>query len=141
VKIKVKGITSSGLDIQKTVTPTEIGLEDNDAGIKTPLGVSARIEIAGKILLAKTRVNVTFLSECARCLKPIEQTRQKEYIFDYPFDKQTEFIDLGEDIRQEIILDVPPRILCKENCKGICVGCGVDLNEEKCVCKKKSKGV
>jgi len=136
VKIKVKGIPSAGLVVQKTVAPTELGFEEEEMGLRAPVEVAARVEVAGSTLLVKTKLKVIFFSACARCLKPIEQIRHKEFIFDYPFDKQTETIDLGEDIRQEIILDVPPKVLCKDDCRGICPGCGADLNEEKCRCKK-----
>lgn len=136
MKIRVKGITTAGLDIHKMAAPAELGLEDETVGIRTPVEVTAHIKVAGNTLLSTTAVKVVFSSVCVRCLKPVEQTRHKDFIFDYPFDQQTELIDLSENIRQEIILDIPARILCKEDCQGICAGCGVDLNEEACLCKK-----
>jgi uncharacterized protein len=51
-------------------------------------------------------------------------------IFD--IDKQEEFIDISEDVRQELILNLPARVLCQENCKGLCVDCGVNLNNQEC---------
>ncbi len=48
-------------------------------------------------------------------------------------------IDLTEPIREEIILNIPLHNLCSEKCLGICQGCGVNLNNEKCCCKNKKR--
>lgn len=45
-------------------------------------------------------------------------------------------LDLTELIRTDISLSVPYLFLCKEDCKGICSGCGKNLNEEECICEK-----
>jgi len=44
-------------------------------------------------------------------------------------------IDLTQDIRDLLILELPSKILCSEDCKGLCVNCGVNLNYETCNCK------
>jgi len=43
-------------------------------------------------------------------------------------------IDLSEDVRQTILLAVPFKLLCSEDCRGLCPGCGADLNREACRC-------
>ena len=45
-------------------------------------------------------------------------------------------IDLTIPLREEIILALPIKNICGPNCAGICAGCGVNLNKEKCTCKK-----
>jgi uncharacterized protein len=47
-------------------------------------------------------------------------------------------IDITPYIEESLILAVPMKLLCKEDCKGICPGCGVDLNFEKCHCSEKN---
>jgi uncharacterized protein len=47
-----------------------------------------------------------------------------------------EAIALDEEVRQLILLDVPLKHLCREDCRGICPGCGVDLNAAECTCTK-----
>ena len=52
--------------------------------------------------------------------------------FDYlPSDKT---IDLAPLIQAAILLEVPPMLLCDEDCKGICPTCGTNLNEGECSC-------
>jgi len=48
-------------------------------------------------------------------------------------------IDIEKPIREEIILTLPMQNFCKKNCKGICQNCGVNLNKEKCKCKRSKR--
>ena len=43
-------------------------------------------------------------------------------------------IDLSEDVRQTVLLSVPLKLLCTENCKGLCPLCGRNLNSGTCTC-------
>ena len=45
-------------------------------------------------------------------------------------------VDLGEVARTAFILEMDTKNLCSPDCKGLCPGCGVDLNVEPCRCKK-----
>ena len=45
-------------------------------------------------------------------------------------------LNLDELITSDILLDLPTKFLCKEDCKGICLGCGKNLNLDSCTCKK-----
>ncbi|MBN1302023.1 MAG: DUF177 domain-containing protein [Melioribacteraceae bacterium] len=43
-------------------------------------------------------------------------------------------IDLTEDVVEYTKLSLPMKILCSEDCKGLCARCGANLNEEECKC-------
>jgi len=43
-------------------------------------------------------------------------------------------VDLNPYIEENLILSIPMKMLCREDCKGICPGCGADLNHEVCRC-------
>lgn len=45
-------------------------------------------------------------------------------------------LDLDDLIRTDIILGLPYLFLCSDECKGVCSGCGKNLNEEDCICEK-----
>lgn len=52
-----------------------------------------------------------------------------------------EEINLSDYIKEMLFLAIPIKLLCKEDCKGICPNCGVNLNKEICSCSKgDSKG-
>ena len=45
---------------------------------------------------------------------------------------------MGELARTAFILGMDTKTLCSEDCKGICPGCGVNLNQGSCTCKKET---
>ena len=45
-------------------------------------------------------------------------------------------IDLDELVREQLALSLPTRVLCREDCRGLCDQCGADLNRETCDCQK-----
>jgi uncharacterized metal-binding protein YceD (DUF177 family) len=47
-----------------------------------------------------------------------------------------DFIDLSDVLLEQLQLQVPFQPLCKEDCKGMCVNCGTDLNQGRCACSK-----
>jgi uncharacterized protein len=50
-----------------------------------------------------------------------------------------EEIDLGETLREELLLALPLAPLCSEACKGLCARCGKDLNEGPCDCPEEPR--
>ncbi len=135
MKIKIRDITSKGLEIQENIDPKDIGLDDDNMKCQAPLDAYASVERTGdEIIVAKVKVKGVFSFLCARCLESVEKMKEHSFFFDYEVEKGQEFIDITEDIRQEIILGVSSKILCEEDCKGICTNCGVNLNNEECKC-------
>jgi uncharacterized protein len=45
-------------------------------------------------------------------------------------------IDLGEAVREALILAIPEFPLCREDCRGLCARCGADLNQGECRCPR-----
>lgn len=137
MKIKVRDIRPEGIEIVD-----RIGLEIFEYGKKEdsrfiePLEVTAKVERISNTVRAATTIKGLYSSVCARCLEPIEQTWSKVFLFSIPINAQIESIDLAEEIRQETLLNLPRKILCREDCKGICLGCGVNLNKEQCQCNR-----
>jgi uncharacterized protein len=46
-----------------------------------------------------------------------------------------EVIEVDQLVAEQIFLALPVKVLCSEDCKGICPGCGANLNEEACRCR------
>ena len=136
MKILVKNIKANGYQLHKTLDAEVIGLVKEEINCVSPLDIKAKMERVGNTVIAESEVSVTCIFLCARCLEPVELKRVQRFYHDFEINSLTEYIDLGEDIRQELILAYTPIVLCKRNCKGLCPGCGVNLNLEKCVCKK-----
>ena len=135
MKIIIKDIPAKGLELAQDIEPVMIGLSDAECKCLAPLTVKGLVTRVENTVLAHVDVRSKFLLTCARCLEAFEKISDRELDFDYPIDPSMKVIDLGEDIRQEMIMDLPVRILCREDCKGICADCGANLNIEKCKCK------
>ena len=135
IKIALRDITSKGVDIDQSIPKEGIGLSSEEVDIKSLLNIKARVEKVDNFIIANTRIKAEFGYMCARCLEELYSTEERYYTFDFEIDPTMEYIDLGEEIRQEMIMANPPRILCSKTCKGICPDCGANLNKEQCKCK------
>lgn len=96
---------------------------------------------------------IHYETQCARCLAPlsgsvtlhVEKSVAEEKGLMSLSDKENDDyvqieggkLDLILPIRDEFLLSFPMRFLCREDCKGLCAGCGADLNHGECTCNKK----
>lgn len=72
---------------------------------------------------------------CSLCLEEFNNLFEKDFTLHYDI-KGLESVVIDQDVRDEIILEHPIRVLCRKDCKGLCSACGANLNTEKCKCKK-----
>ena len=91
-------------------------------------------------------VTATVLSRCARCLEevrfPIAAKLDAQFSRQpdpddpdqYLFEAST--VDLTEALKDALVLELPLRFLCKEDCAGLCPRCGTNLNTGSCTCQK-----
>ena len=49
---------------------------------------------------------------------------------------EDKYLDLDILIFDEVVPKLPSRVLCKEDCKGLCPVCGTNLNEKECGCDR-----
>ena len=135
IKIAVRDITSNGINIDQSIPKEGIGLSSEEVDIRSLLNVKAHLQKVDNFIIADTHIKAEFGFLCSRCLEELSSTEERSYKFDFEIDPTNEYIDLGEEIRQEIILANPAKVLCSKECKGICPKCGANLNNEKCKCK------
>ncbi len=136
MKVKIRDIPSEGLELIQSVPPSSLGLSEEDIPVSSLLTVKAHLERFEDTVTVRTEVRGRYSFICARCLDVVENTRLDVFDFDYPVKEERESLDLGEDIRQELILRQPMKVLCRADCKGICLRCGTNLNKEECRCQR-----
>ncbi len=129
------------LDIEGTETPEVMGLTEDGLGFQPEGEVSYRFtaSMAGKDLLVRGKAEFRVKAECARCLEDIHTVFQVPEICLMYEDMPDREVDITGDVREELLLAIPSRFLCSEDCKGLCTGCGANLNSEKCTCSKEKK--
>jgi len=106
----------------------------------SPVALDTDYVYTGSHIAFKGSFRTTLLTQCSRCLKvtayPVSHDFEEQYSKtdpeSYGFTGETAELDrMVEDI---IVLNLPGRFLCKEDCKGLCMDCGTDLNEGACGC-------
>ena len=73
-----------------------------------------------------------------REVTPEEEVELEAEDLDFEF-FDGEVIEVDQLVAEQIFLALPFKILCSENCRGLCPGCGVNLNEESCTCEQSGK--
>lgn len=141
-----------GSSLQRSFRPTpeELAFEEIELADK-PVYVEIDIQNAGGMLIGTLTVECELRIECARCLEPgtwpVSGTRRIQYMvnptpdaleaesnewFVTAYDGETIVID--EDVRQSVMLALPMRFLCGDECRGLCPKCGSNLNAGPCPC-------
>ena len=125
----------------------------DDVVVLEPVAVNGSvINRAGYITLT-AEASMSYRTHCARCLADVEDTvrflcektvADEKGLLRLENTENDDYVqikggklDLDAPICDEILLGFPMRILCSDDCKGLCAGCGVDLNREACRCTKK----
>lgn len=118
-----------------------------------PLSWNVLITNTSGALLVTGMVTGDATTSCVRCLEPadyrlegeiegyflipgsdVEITEEEEDEYDVL--SEDHVIDLTNLIIAALALELPYTPLCDDACKGICAGCGANLNTEECTCEK-----
>jgi uncharacterized protein len=110
------------------------------------------IRLAGEL-------RTTLQLPCARCLDPVTEEIERQFDLLYrPLGTdagreelsvtaaeaevgyyQGEGLQLEEALREQVLLSLPLKVLCREECKGLCAHCGMNLNQQQCSCAEPVK--
>ena len=93
--------------------------------------VQARMTRDGEIVLSG-RVSTVITFQCGRCLEHFD--RPSNLDFQQVVTPEQPEIDVSAEIRETLLIDLPVRAVCREDCRGICAGCGKNLNNGACAC-------
>ena len=142
MRIKIEEVPPQGLHKETSYDPKALDMEIQDSPFSLPVSFPAFIEASADIRLIDKELIVNIVVKyrltltCSRCLETFELPFEKGYLFHYNT-QNLEVIDVTDRLREEIILTYPLKPLCRKDCRGICPGCGVNLNYEECRCKNK----
>ena len=103
--------------------------------------------MAGAMVLA-ARLSSVLSLVCDRCAKPFEREKTVEYetllALELENGENDDIVLLDADgtldldtlMEEVFLLEMDTKNLCSEDCRGLCPGCGADLNAEPCRCKR-----
>lgn len=134
MKIDVRRIQAEGLVLTQDFSAGEMDLEIEGVRFVTPLRIRAKLSRVTNAVTANVDLSAEVVMQCSRCLSDFKVDLRKALTLNYLVERADEVLDLGPDIREEVILDYPIQPLCKEDCAGLCARCGKNLNEGGCSC-------
>ena len=116
---------------------------------RDPVRVTGAVAVRAGVVTLSARAGLVFHGACDRCLTPFTKT------YDIPLEhtlvttleneENDDFIllenyqlNLDDLVLADILLELPYKSLCREDCRGLCPLCGKNLNEGLCGCNRKS---
>jgi len=157
MRIELASLDEGRGEFVHTYQPEDLVLEDERVTLCGATQVRGKIRRSGTEATVEGHLDGCVRVDCDRCLKelqiPVSSDFSLEYITDGDYEESHtaeltedvmavavfdgEAIDLDEIVKEQILLAVPTRSLCKTECLGICPQCGNDLNAGDCGCEAK----
>lgn len=158
--IEIKELELHPIDFEEELRPGVIDFGE-DVRQKTPLHASGRAQLVEehhgkhhkiKDIRVTGDVDAVFELDCARCLEPaVQQVNRKFDLLYRPLGSDAgrselsvtaaeaeigyyegEGLLLEDALREQVLLELPLRAICRENCKGLCPHCGKNMNNDRC---------
>ncbi len=157
MRIEVEQLESAGRKFAHIYEPEELILDEESARLIETPQVSGSASRKGEEVRLRGQVTARAEVDCDRCLKAIVVPIETEFDVTlipaarYLEQERAELqeddlllsvyegdsVDVDEIVREQILLALPARALCREECKGLCPVCGIDQNNNACACDVK----
>lgn len=121
----------------------EILYNDERIDFDSPFNVCGDYSFNGNSITINGKITGTISYNCDRCSDRKSLNIDLE-LNERVFNEETEdcdytfkngVIDLDDIVFHNVLLSLPMQLLCKDDCKGVCLGCYVNLNYDKCKCQ------
>jgi uncharacterized protein len=147
-RINISNLSEGVHDYSLGAETSKIGL---DGRFGPEIRIAVRLEKSSRQIFLRTGIHTNAVFVCDRCLENFRRQIDTAYAIVYVnggrsmagagkeeevhvLPSDANYIDLDEDIRQYVLLAVPPKLLCTEECRGLCPLCGINKNRETCSC-------
>ena len=147
MKIQVGGLSEGVHQFHFDAKASEVGLGEEFSDVHADVALD---KTPNQITLNVT-IHTAADFVCDRCTAPFESGLDARYRMHYIWTNEdagqydvaevqvipqgTSVIDITEDVRQTVLIAIPFKLLCREDCLGLCPHCGKDLNEGPCDCR------
>lgn len=139
-------------DVSEVIVERELPIADINFGgeqlaLVAPIQVNLllnRVEVNDYLMQGNVETALTM--QCSRCMDDVTKTITIDFTKQFKLDKREEdedtaeylngsVLDLAKLVLDEVYMNVPMKVLCKEDCNGICKTCGANKNHEDCHCE------
>jgi uncharacterized protein len=153
--ISLERIPVAGLRFAHQYQSGELDVSAHEFELHEPPSIAGSIRQAGMDVHLNGELKASIVVPCDRCLQdvlfqvekpldllyvPVEAERTvkgelelNENDLEFSF-YENDQLELDQLIREQLELALPARVLCREDCRGLCAQCGSDLNLEPCQC-------
>lgn len=145
----IRSLDAAAIPVDDELAADDAVWEEGDPAPSGPVRVTGRLSAAGAgRVYFSGHVEGVVAGECRRCLtdlvmpvrddmhvvfaEPGDETADDPDV--YVFDPQAAELDLRPAVREQWLLSVPAYAQCRDDCKGLCLTCGADLNAGACEC-------
>ena len=140
---ELNGVLERGSDAEYRFTvPLHVGMVHTRSGEDLMFSATLNSEIVGRCGRCLEEYTLSLAREFSRVLSPGRTLdREQELTADElsaSFYSEEE-VDLSALVHEETLLALPSRPLCREDCRGLCSQCGINLNVESCECRPEWK--
>ena len=117
--------------------------------VSEPVTASGTVRNTAGVLVMKGEISTCIHGTCDRCASafdrkvemPIDvvlvtELANEENEDEWVFPLEADAADLEDIVRTVFVLNMDSKLLCKEDCKGLCCKCGKNLNDGPCDCQK-----
>ena len=143
---------SQKLDLEDS--PEALELKADGVTFDKPVRVELLVSKNKDQLVCQGKVTVSVRLECSRCLAGYDHTVTSDlnFVVDlaggsedvgesgeegyFVADPSATYFEIDDPVREAVIVSLPLKPLCSEECKGLCPICGIDLNRSQCSCVK-----
>ena len=158
--VGLEDLGTGRVEIEGWFEPGEIDFLPEGLRQAAAIDWSGFVERSGDEIRLCGRLETIFELVCVRCLDPVNQRIEKPFdlffrqrdslVYDQgaeieltESDTRTAFVTgaelpLGEIVREQILLAIPMKPLCKPDCRGLCASCGTNRNAGSCECPEQS---
>ncbi|HEY9165589.1 MAG TPA: DUF177 domain-containing protein [Candidatus Kryptonia bacterium] len=150
MKINISNLSEGVHEYDFAEEPSSFKLDERFSGTVT---VHVKLEKRSRQLFLTGQVRTAGRFSCDRCLDDFRKEIKLDYRMAYLYNEHdagemdkdeitvihasTNEIEIDEDVREYILLAVPLKLLCRDDCAGLCPSCGANLNHGNCNCPKR----
>lgn len=137
--------TVNDVQVDRQLPYEEVAFGGELYSIKDPISVSMSLKkLDDHDYLAKGTIKTTLVIPCNRCTVDVRYTIETDFEKDLEIGSDSEEtgeyledskLNLEKMVLDEVYMHIPMKVLCKEDCLGICKSCGQNLNEAACDCE------
>ena len=155
MKIDITDIIERDGAVKHSVTDVDKLSDRNTGSGKSIVDVQGVIHIEGEIYNHEGILDISaqifgqLKAQCYRCLEDItapfsvhmeetfERANGSKNLDNYEYSGH--ILDISQAVIDSVYLNIPYRMLCKSDCKGLCPKCGSNLNQKECGCIEQSE--